>query len=146
MSFLKSLNIAGSALTAERFRIDTIAQNLANLNTTRTSEGGPYRRKQVVFEEQKLSFANVLSNNVRKKDGQDGGVRVTSVVESDADFIPVYDPTHPDANAEGYVMYPNVNRTEEQIDLMAATRAYEANLVSLNIIKAMAMKAMDIGK
>lgn len=144
MSFLKSLNIAGSALTAERFRIDTIAQNLANLNTTRTNEGTPYRRKQVVFEEQKLSFSNVLADNV--KHGQDGGVRAIAIVESNKDFIPVYDPDHPDANEEGYVLYPNVDRTEEQVDLMAASRAYEANLVSLNIIKAMAMKAMDIGK
>lgn len=144
MSFLKSLNIAGSALTAQRFRIDIIAQNLANLNTTRTSSGDPYRRKQVIFEEQQLSFDRILSNSV--KEGQDGGVRVTAVVESQQDFIPVYDPSHPDANADGYVMMPNVNRTEEQIDLMAASRAYEANLVSLSIVKAMAMKALDIGK
>lgn len=144
MSFLKSLNIAGSALTAQRFRIDIIAQNLSNLNTTRTNTGEPYRRKQVIFEEQKLSFDRILSNSV--KTGQDGGVKVTAVVESQKEFIPVYDPSHPDANADGYVMMPNVDRTEEQIDLMAASRAYEANLVSLSIIKAMAMKALDIGK
>lgn len=145
MSFLKSINISGSALTAERFRVDTILQNLANSNTTRTAEGTPYRRKQVIFEERAMSFRNVLSDK-QSQLGSGGGVRVASVVESNKDFIPVYDPSHPDANEEGYVLMPNVDRTEEQVDLMAATRAYEANLMSLNIVKAMAMKAMSIGK
>ncbi|MEA5010176.1 MAG: flagellar basal body rod protein FlgC [Angelakisella sp.] len=144
MSFLNSLNITGSALTAQRLRTDIILQNLSNMNTTRTEDGEPYRRKQVVFQERELDFKNVLSNEYNKLSG--GGVRVREIVESDKDFIPVYDPTHPHADENGYVMYPNVNRTEEQIDLMAATRAYEANITALNVVKAMATKALEIGE
>jgi flagellar basal-body rod protein FlgC len=145
MSFLNSLNITGSALTAERFRTDIILQNLANINTTRTESGEPYRRKQVVFQERELSFKDFLSNEESALNAN-GGVRVSQVVESEREFTPVYDPTHPHADENGYVMYPNVNRTEEQVDLMAASRAYEANLTALNVVKAMAMKALEIGK
>ncbi|MEM1485308.1 flagellar basal body rod protein FlgC [Oscillospiraceae bacterium PP1C4] len=144
MSFLNSLNITGSALTAERFRTDMILQNLANINTTKTEKGEPYRRKQVVFQERELDFKQVLENE--QKGLKQGGVRVSKVVESEADFLPVYDPTHPHADENGYVMYPNVNRTEEQIDLMAASRAYEANITALSVVKAMAMKALEIGR
>jgi len=144
MSFLKSLNISGSALTAQRKRIDIITQNLANIQTTRTAEGGPYIRKLTILKEQPLSFRRML--NQRMSGGADGGVIVDRVVESEEPLIPVYDPAHPDANEEGYVMMPNVNRTEEQIDLMAATRAYEANLTALNIVKAMVIKTLEIGK
>lgn len=148
MSFLSSLNIVGSALTAHRKRVDTITQNLANISTTRTESGGPYVRKMVVLKESPLSFRNVLNqsqNSSLNRNGQ-GGVIVDSIVESEHPFIPVYNPTHPDANEEGYVLMPNVNRTEEQIDLMAASRAYEANLTALNVMKSMAMRAMEIGK
>ncbi len=143
MSMLSSLDITGSALTAERFRMNVILQNLANIETTRTAEGTPYRRKQVVFTERPIDFQNMLEEE-RLRRGE-GGVHVTKVVESQRDFIPVYDPSHPDANEEGYVLKPNVNRTEEQIDLMAASRAYEANLTALNVIKATALKALEIG-
>ncbi|MEG2769804.1 MAG: flagellar basal body rod protein FlgC, partial [Oscillospiraceae bacterium] len=139
-----SLGITGSALTAERFRMNMILQNLANINTTRTASGEPYRRKQVVFEERDMDFQSALNDETAKLES--GGVRVGEVVESQRDFIPVYDPNHPDANEEGYVMYPNVNRTEEQVDLMAATRAYEANLTALNVIKQTMAKALEIGK
>lgn len=144
MSMLSSLDITGSALTAERFRMNVILQNLANIETTRTAEGTPYRRRQVVFTEKPIDFQNMLETE-RLRRGE-GGVHVTKVVESDRDFIPVYDPSHPDANEEGYVLKPNVNRTEEQIDLMAASQAYEANLTALNVIKATALKALEIGK
>lgn len=144
MSFLDSLKIAGSALTAHRFRIDTVAQNLANINTTRTEDGTPYARKLVVLQERNATFTHVL-NKARKGRGA-GGVEVKAVIESKDPFIPVYDPNHPDADAGGYVMMPNVNTTEEQIDLMAASRAYEANLTALNVVKTMAMKALEIGK
>ena len=130
MGYLDSLNITGSALTAERFRTDIIMQNLANQNTTRTAEGGPYVRKQVVLRENAL----------------DGGVYVEEVVESQNPLVPVYDPDHPDADEDGYVMMPNVNSAEEMVDLMAATRAYEANVTALNIAKSMALKALEIGK
>lgn len=144
MSFLNSLKISGSALTAHRFRIDTIAQNLANINTTRTADGTPYARKLVVLEERDASFVNVLNRARTTRDV--GGVQVQAVLESTQPFVPVYDPNHPDANAEGYVLMPNVNTTEEQIDLMAASRAYEANLTALTVMKTMAMKALEIGR
>lgn len=144
MGFCNALNIAGSALTAERFRMDMILQNLANQNTTRTASGEPYRRKQVVFEERAVDFASVLAGE--KKGLQSGGVRVTQVVESQRDFTPVYDPTHPDANEEGYVLYPNVNSTEERVDLIAASNAYEANLTAFNLVKQLALKTLELGK
>ena len=144
MGYLDSLNITGSALTAERFRTDIILQNLANQNTTRTAEGGPYRRKQVVFRENQLDFKTELGNDMAKADK--GGVYVEEVVESDNPLVPVYDPDHPDADEDGYVMMPNVNSAEEMVDLMASTRAYEANLTALNIAKSMALKALEIGK
>ena len=137
MSFMKSMDIVGSALTAERFRMDTILQNIANSNTTRTPEGEPYRRKQVVFQERAIDFQSALadaSNRIER-----GGVRVTEVVESQRDFTP-------DANEDGYVMYPNVNLTEERVDLMAASNAYDANLTALAVVKSLALKALEIGK
>lgn len=144
MAFLNSLNITGSALTAERFRTDVILQNLANISVTRTPNGEPYRRKQIVFQERAMDFKQILKDE--EYGLNQGGVQVEEVVESQKPFTPVYDPTHPDANEEGYVMYPNVNRTEEQIDLMAASNAYLANLTALGVVKSLAMKALDIGK
>lgn len=148
MSFLNSLDITGSALTAERFRMEIIAQNMANINVTMTPEGTPYRRKQVVLEERGLSFKNVLNNELRTGRGKDvsGGVRVAEVIESKEDFVPVYDPSHPHADANGYVMMPNVDRAEEQVDMMAATTAYSANITVLNAMKTMTMRALEIGK
>ncbi len=144
MSLLDSMNIIGSGLTAERFRMDIALQNIANQNTTRTANGEPYRRKQVVFVERGMSFSDALRTEAAKVEG--GGVRVTQVVESQRDFIPVYDPDHPDANEEGYVMMPNVNTTEERVDLMAASNSYEANLTALKLVQSLALKALDIGK
>lgn len=140
MAFLNSINTIGSALTAERFRTNIILQNIANQHTTRTEDGEPYRRKQVIFQERHQSFDEVL-NNV-----SGGGVRVTKVVESQEDFRPVYDPDHPDADEDGYVYYPNVNNTEEQVDLLDASRVYEANVSALSVIKAMATKSLEIGR
>lgn len=140
MAFLNSVNIIGSALTAERFRTNIILQNIANQNTTRTEDGEPYRRKQVIFQERTQSFDEVL-NTVKG-----GGVRITEIVESQEDFRPVYDPEHPDADEDGYVYYPNVNNTEEQVDLMEASRVYEANVSALSVVKAMATKALEIGR
>ena len=144
MAFLNTFNIIGSALTAERFRTDVILQNFANANVTRTANGEPYRRKQVIFEERGIDFESALRDEEYKLD--QGGVRVTRVVESQNPFVPVYDPSHPDANEEGYVLLPNVNTTEEMVDLMAASRAYEANLTAFGVVKSMAMKALEIGK
>ncbi len=144
MAFLNSLSISASALTAEKFRSDIILQNMANINTTRTKDGTPYRRKQVVFEERGMSFSSVMNQSAAIASG--GGVRVRKVVENDSDFTPVYDPTHPHADEDGYVYMPNVNRAEEMVDLMSASRAYEANITAVNVVKSMVMKAMDIGK
>ncbi len=140
MAFLNSINTVGSALTAERFRTDIILQNIANQTTTRTASGEPYRRKQIIFQERTQTFNEVL-NQV-----QGGGVRVAEVVESQEDFKAVYDPDHPDADEDGYVYYPNVNNTEEQVDLLEASRVYEANISALSVIKAMAAKTLEIGK
>lgn len=140
MAFLNALNIVGSALTAERFRTNIITQNIANQNTIGTNGEEPYRRKQVIFQTRAQSFDETLSQV------QGGGVRVVRVDESQEDFKPVYDPTHPDADEDGYIYYPNVNNTEEQLDLMEATRVYEANAAALSVVKAMASKALEIGK
>ena len=150
MAFLSSLNIPGSALTAQRMRTDIILQNIANATTTKTENGDPYRRKQVVFSERLLSFDKRLDDAQRalaKGRGEAlGGVKVAKITESEKPFVPVYDPTHPHANEDGYVMMPNVNNTEEQIDLLAASRSYEANITALGVVKAMALKALEIGR
>lgn len=140
MAFLNSLNIVGSALTAERFRTNIITQNIANQLTIGTNGEDPYRRKQVIFQARSQTFSDALDAV------SGGGVRVTRVVESQEDFKPVYNPTHPEADEDGYIYYPNVNNTEEQLDLMEATRVYEANAAALSVVKAMASKALEIGK
>lgn len=140
MAFLPSLDIVGSALTAERYRTDVIMQNISNAKTTQTESGEPYRRKQVVFEERPLTFQETLDK------AKSGGVRISEVVESDRDFKPVYDPTHPQANEEGYVLYPNVDTTEEMIDLYAASNAYDANLSVFSLLKNAITKTLEMGK
>ncbi len=137
MSFCSSLDIVGSALTAERFRSELILQNITNAKTTVTASGEPYRRQQAIFEEIPLTFDEQLQK-------AKGGVKMTEVVESQRDFNPVYDPDHPQANEEGYVLYPNVDTTEEMLDLMAASNAYEANLTALSVVKAMINKTLEL--
>lgn len=150
MSFLNSLNISASALTAQRMRLDIAAENIANADTTRTEAGTPYRRKQVVFEameDQTPDFRTALSSRLHKNSTQQkGGVRVSAIMEDQSDLKPVYNPQHPDANEDGYVMMPNVEILKETVDSMSATRSYEANITALNAIKQMASKALDIGK
>lgn len=143
MNFLNTLNIAGSALTAQRLRIDTITQNIANANTTRTENGRPYARKLIVMNENPLDFKQELDKKITS---QGGGVYVSEVINSEEPFKLVYDPSHPHANAQGYVEMPNVNTAKEQVDLLAATRAYEANITSLNVAKQMIMRSLEIGK
>ena len=140
MAFLSSLDISASALTAQRMRMDVISENIANADTTRTANGEPYRRRVSVLTEQPLTFSSVL----RKATG--GGVEVSQIVEDMSDFNYVYDPDHPDADANGYVAKPNVDTTEEIIDMMSATRSYEANVTALNATKSIAMKALEIGR
>lgn len=140
MGFLNSLNVSASALTAQRMRMDVISENIANANTTRTENGGPYRRRVSVLQEQPLTFSSVLN------EAKGGGVVVSQIVEDQSDFEYEYDPDHPDADANGYVALPNVDEAEEIIDLMSATRSYEANVTALNATKGMAMKALEIGR
>jgi flagellar basal-body rod protein FlgC len=146
MAFLDSLNISGSGLTAQKFRMEIVAQNLANADTTRTAAGGPYRRKLVVMEEitgNPLSFADTLQTAASDAGG---GVRVKQVLDDTDDFKVEYDPTHPDADQAGYVRLPNVDTTEEMVDMMSASRLYEANITAFNALKQMASKALEIGK
>ncbi len=145
MDVTGTLAISASALRAERLRLDVIASNLANANTTRTPEGGPYVRRNVVFVplEMESDFAATLE--ALSEEGARRGVAVAYVVDDPAPPRMVFDPGHPDANKEGYVAYPNVNPIAETVDLMAATRAYEANVQVVNATKRMAEAALSIG-
>jgi len=147
MAFLSSLNISASALTASRLRMDVISENIANSSTTRTQEGGPYRRKMVVYEPvEEQSFKAMVESSVASAQGQRGGVRVAGIVEDQTPFTPVYNPEHPDADENGYVLMPNVDLTKEVLDMMSVTRAYDASITALNATKNMAAKALEIGK
>ncbi|MDF1614661.1 flagellar basal body rod protein FlgC [Desulfurivibrio dismutans] len=144
MDILTAMKISGSALKAERSRLNIASMNLANANTTRTMEGGPYRAKSVVFEAKPLDrdFGVALqgaASRLRK-------VEVAEVVEDQAPFREVYDPTHPDADESGIVLYPNVNVAEQMVDMMNARRSYEANVAALDAVKEMAARAMDISR
>jgi flagellar basal-body rod protein FlgC len=140
-----TLAISASALRAERLRLDVIASNLANATTTRTAEGGPYRRRNVVFmaAPEETEFGATLDALTAERARE--GVKVIDVVDDPTPSRLVFDPGHPDANAEGYVAYPNVNPVAETVDLMAATRAYEANVQAVNATKRMAEAALSIG-
>lgn len=144
MGIFNSFNISASGMTAQRLRTDTISQNLANVNTTSTSSGGPYRRQTVVFaEKEMMSFDNILTSRGTVGDG----VKVEAIVEDTwTDMIEVYDPSHPDADENGYVTYPNVNTVTEMTNLIDATRAYEANVTAFNASKTMAMKGLSMNK
>ena len=133
---MDAMDINASALTAERTRMNLISSNLANANSTRTAEGGPYRRKDAVF-------AAMLDEAGTKMGG--GGVEVISVVEDQSPPRLQYDPSHPDADAKGYVAFPNVNVIEEMADMITATRAYEANVTAMKAGMDMQMKALSIG-
>lgn len=147
MAFMNSMSIVGSGMTAQQLRLDIISENITNVNTTRTEAGGPYRRKLVVMEEQPLSpFQSVLQRTLNGVEGQGGGVRVTEIVEDESDFKLVYDPTHPDANEEGYVEMPNVDMVMEMADAMAANQALSADITVFNVLKTVAAKGLEIGK
>ena len=148
MGIFDSLNISGTALTAERTRMDVITKNIANVNTTRTSSGKPYRRQMPLFKQiEEDSFAKILSEKSNKSQTNDkNGVKITAIVEDRSPFKKVYNPGHPDSNDEGYVLMPNVDIVTEMVDMISASRAYEANMTSINSAKSMAMKALEIGK
>ena len=146
MSFFRSMNVSASGLTAQRLRMDIISQNIANINTTRTENGEPYRRKTVLFEERKeqVPFSTVLKNSIEQHNSS--GVRVSAIVEDNSDFQTVYDPEHPDADENGYVRMPNVNIIEEMVNMISANRSYEANVTAINTNKSMALQALEIGR
>jgi len=161
MAFLSSFDISGYGLSAQRFRINLISSNIANANTTRTSEGGPYRRREVIFKavdfdktlnkkiadsEDFLNYENPLDEPGLQDKANPAimSVKVDKVVRDDSPFKMKYDPSNPDADKNGYVAYPNVNPVVEMADLIEATRAYQANVAAFQSSKAMAQSAIDI--
>lgn len=152
MSFFNTMNISATGLTAQRLRMDIIAENIANINTTRTADGGPYRRKTVLFEEIRdndpfsMVFNNIfgMGRNVPAPQGM--GVRVAQIVEDESLGLLTYDPTHPDADELGYVRMPNVNIVEEMVNMIAATRSYEANITAMGAARTMMQRTLEIGQ
>ncbi len=144
MGLFTSFDISASGMTAQRLRSDTISQNLANIDTTRTADGKPYIRKTVMFQEKRSSgFDGILQTTI----GRIGhGVKVTSIVNDTSTAMnKVYDPSHPDADENGYVLYPNVNTVTEMTNLISASRSYEANVTAFNASKSMATSGLNLG-
>lgn len=161
MAYLSDFDISGYGLSAQRFRMSVISSNIANVNTTRTAEGGPYRRREVIFkatdfdkllneqinkDNNFLKYENPLNDPSSPEEAKPAiqSVVVDKVVRDDKDFRMKYDPSHPDANAEGYVAYPNVNPVIEMADLIEATRAYQANVSAFTSAKTIAQSAIDL--
>lgn len=146
MALFQAFNISASGMTAERFRTDIIAENIANVNTTST-ESGSYRRKIVNFAERKVTPFSQYYATASQNPAIGNGVKVTSVKEdTETDFVKEYDPSNPDADADGYVSYPNVNTVTEMTNLIDSTRAYEANATAFDATKSMATTGLSIGK
>ncbi|MEC1738010.1 flagellar basal body rod protein FlgC [Bacillus mojavensis] len=150
MTAFQSLNVSASALTAQRLRMDVVSSNLANMDTTRAKQVNgewlPYRRKMVSLQSKGESFSSILNSKMSGSGNVGNGVKVTKITEDNSDFNLVYDPTNPDANAEGYAQKPNVDPLKEMVDLVSSTRSYEANVTAMNASKGMLMKALEIGK
>jgi flagellar basal-body rod protein FlgC len=148
MSFWESLRIGASGLTAQRLRLDLISNNIANAQTTRTEKGGPYQRQDVVFmaDGNNPTLPGPEAARQNTLDDLQGGVKVSEIFTDTSAGPRVYDPTNPDADANGYVNYPNVDVVVEMTNMLSATRSYEANLASVEAVKRMALKALEIGK
>ncbi|ECK7635131.1 flagellar basal body rod protein FlgC [Campylobacter coli] len=161
MAYLSDFDISGYGLSAQRFRMNVISSNIANANTTRTAEGGPYRRREVIFkatdfdkllneqinkDNNFLKYENPLNDPSSPEEAKPAiqSVVVDKVIRDDKDFRMKYDPSHPDANAQGYVAYPNVNPVIEMADLIEATRAYQANVSAFTSAKTIAQSAIDL--
>lgn len=146
MSMFAAFNINASGMTSQRYRMDVISENVANANTTRTEDGTPYRRKVVTFAEKNVnntSFSKVFGNAKSTYTGQ--GVKVDGLYEdTETEMNKVYDPSHPDADEDGYVTYPNVNIVMEMTNLIDASRAYEANATAFNASKNIALKGLEL--
>ena len=147
MGYFGALDISASGLTAQRLRMDTISQNIANVSTTRTANGDPYRRKVALFEErvEPAAFEGFIKA-AAKGDNLGIGVRVARIFEDSAPFKKVYEPGHPDADAGGYVSMPNVDVVTEMVNMISASRSYEANVTAINTTKSLATKALEIGR
>ena len=141
MNFLKTLGTSASGLYAQRKRMDIIASNLANIETTRTEEGGPYRRKMVVMSTKEMDqdFDKMFNSRVK-------GVQIEDIVEDQAPFKKVYNPSHPDANSDGYLYKPNVDLIVESTNMLMAKRAFEANIAAIKATRQMIIKALEIGR
>jgi flagellar basal-body rod protein FlgC len=141
MNFLKSLETSASGLYAQRKRMDIIASNLANIETTRTEKGGPYRRKMVVMrtKEMEQDFANMFDSSIK-------GVQIEGIVEDQTPFKKVYNPSHPDADSDGYLSKPNVDLIVETTNMLMAKRAFEANIAAIKATRQMVIKALEIGR
>jgi len=145
MDLFTTFDIAASGLKAQTTRLNTISSNLANAETTSTPEGGPYKKKSVVFQTQNMPFNKHLQTSLAEQ-GQAQGVKVAKIIEDTNAPQRVYDPTHPDAKEDGYVEMPNVSVMKEMVDMMSATRSYEANTTTVKSAKRMLLKALDIGR
>ena len=143
MDMFSSFKISGSALKAHKLRLDTISSNLANVETTSTPEGGPYKKKSVYFQSKPISFQETLDQKIQQASQ---GVEVTKILEDKEDPRKVYNPSHPDADENGYISLPNINVSEEMVDMMSATRSYQANVTAIKSAKRMALKALEIGR
>lgn len=143
MDIFTTFDIASSALQAQRTRLNTISSNLANVETTSTPEGGPYKKKSVYFESTNLSFKDHLNGSMGK---EAHGVKVAKILEDNEPAQRIYNPTHPDAGEDGYVEMPNISVLKEMVDMMSATRSYEANTTTIKSAKRMALKALEIGR
>jgi flagellar basal-body rod protein FlgC len=145
MDILTGMRVSASGLAAQRMRMNTISSNIANVNTTRTPEGGPYRRKDVVLEAmpEAKSFGEILTSQPQRDIAR---VQVTDVAVDRKAPLMKYEPDHPDANEDGYVAYPNINIMEEMANMIQATRAYEANISAMNMTKDMAMSSLELGR
>lgn len=143
MDILTTFKVSASALKANSIRLNTISSNLANIETTSTPEGGPYKKKSVYFESKPVSFQEQLNSTL--KDSVQG-VEVSKIIEDQEQPRKVYNPSHPDAGVDGYVEMPNIDVLEETVDMMSATRAYQANVTMIKSAKRMALKALEIGR
>lgn len=143
MDIFTSMKVGASALTAQRMRLNTISSNLANVETSNTPEGGPYKKKNVVFRPAGTSFEERLDSNLK---GAVQGVKVQRITADEREPRMVFDPSHPDADPQGYVAMPNINVMDEIVDMMSATSAYEANVTVVQSAKRMALKALEIGR
>ena len=143
MDFFSAMEVISSGLTSQRVRLNTTSSNLANANTTRTEEGGPYRRRDPIYRAMTMNPENAFSDKLEQAVR---GVEVTEIVKDEAPARKVFDPQHPDAGEDGYVEFPNVNMVEEMVNMVMASRAYEAGVTAMRSVKSMANKAIGIGQ